>query len=509
MISTTSQQNLEQEQQKRPEPVSLVSETYVPRVLPPVLRTFDMVALFLLNVFWVTNITPIAAGGPAGFLYWIICGFFFFIPCSIVLAQLVKMFPHEGSIFNWTYHALGARWSSFIGLCAWLPVILSIVNAVAAVISWIQAINSQWLTQTWQQGLAMLVVLGLTGIVACQRTRMAQYMLNVAVVAMGVATVLIVSAAVVWLSTGHHAATNFATPSSWSINPSNFGLLGSAALALLGSDMPLALAGEIIPQKKRHILSHHLTWGTILTLGGYLLFTFAVLALQGAGIAANTVNPMVLLISTVSGVFGKAIGNVMALCLVFYFLMIPVALHICAARFLMVASVDRRISIWFAKLTVHRVPLNALIAQIAITIAAALIIYFLIPAISFLGKPGDLSSIAYNVIGASLLLVWAFSFLFPFINVTVLYFKKRYLFERHHILPLPFLVPLLACCTCAGILLCLATIWFTLLNSFIPTLIPNEVWWYVIGGIALGCIGLFAVFSLLTSSEANWEEMSL
>jgi glutamate:GABA antiporter len=507
IVITTRQQTRQDEDQRRLKRVPLRSEVAIPQVMPPVFKTGDLIALFLLNVFWVTNITPIAAGGPAGFLYWIVCGGAFFIPCSLVMAQLARMFPHEGSILSWTAHALGARWSFFVGICAWLPGILSIVNAAAACISWVQALNSQWLTQPWQQGLAILVVLSFTGVLACQRTRMVQNVLNIAVCAMGVSTVLIVLAAGVWLASGHHAATSFATSSTWAITPANFALLGSATLALLGSDMPLALAGEVAPRHQRRAFSLHLTWGTICTLGGYLLFTFAVLVVQGAGVASHTVNPMVLLIGTVDQVFGKTVGDVMALGLGLYFFMIPVALHLCFSRLLLVASLDRHISIWFAALNRQRVPLHAIVSQIGITIGAALLIYFLVPSLSFLGKPGDLSNIAYNVIGASLLLVWAVSFLFPFLDVVVLYFKDRPLFQEAHILPLPLLFPVLVGCCITGVGLCLLTIGFTLSNSFIPTLIPNANWWYIIGGSALGGLILFAAFSLLTSSEAQWEEM--
>jgi hypothetical protein len=53
----------------------LLSETYPPRVLPPLLGAGDLTALFLLNVFWVTNVTPLAAGGTASFTYWLVhCG---------------------------------------------------------------------------------------------------------------------------------------------------------------------------------------------------------------------------------------------------------------------------------------------------------------------------------------------------------------------------------------------------------------------------------------------------
>jgi glutamate:GABA antiporter len=103
--------------------------------------------------------------------------------------------------------------------------------------------------------------------------------------------------------------------------------------------------------------------------------------------------------------------------------------------------------------------------------------------------------------------VWAVSFLFPFLDVVLLSFKDRPLFQEAHIPPLPLLFPVLVGCCITGMGLCLLTIGFTLSNSFIPMLIPNTSWWYIIGGSALGGLILFAVLSLLTSSEVQWEEM--
>jgi glutamate:GABA antiporter len=483
----------------------LPSERTLPQLLPPVLGTTDLVALFLLNVFWVTNITPIAIGGASGFLYWGICGLTFFIPCSLVMAQLGRMYPTSGGIVTWTYHALGAKMSFFVGICAWLPGILSIVNAVAAVIALVQAVQGTWLEQTWQQGLAMLGLLLFCGLLACQRTRMVQYILNGSVVAMGIATLLILVATVQWLATGHHPMT-FLSVMTMGITPSNIAILGSATLALFGSNMPLALLGEIPHHQQHQATTRHLFWGTSLTLGGYLVFTLAVLVIQGSDAALRTVNPMILLLSTVQSVFGSPMSQVMAVCLGFYFLMIPVALHLCFSRLLVVGALDRRISLWFRKVTVHRVPRHAIIAQVLITIVVALVIYFVIPYL-FPGKPADLSNIAYNVLGASLLLVWAISFLFPFVDMAVLTFRARTLLVQARLFPIPLLVPLLLFCTGSGCALCLAAVWFTLTNSFIPTLIPNTTWWYVIGGIALSCVILFAALSAVTNSEAKWEQL--
>jgi len=483
----------------------LLSEQYAPRVLPALLGTGDLTSLFLLNVFWVTNVTPLAAGGPASFTYWLIGGTLFFIPCSLVLAQLAALFPSEGGIYAWTAHAFGPRWAFFVGICAWLPGVLSIVNAAAAFVSCLQALNPSWLAASWQQGLAIGGVLAFTALLSCQRTRRVQHVLNAAAILMGMATLLIGVSAVIWLVSGHPSATTFTNAANWRVVPfgsqTNVALLGSVVLALMGSDMPLAMGAEI---SDRRAIPRHLAWGTLLTLGGYLLFTFALLAVQGASAAASTVNPLLLVITTVDRVFGKAGGDAMALCLLFYFLMIPVALNVCFARLFLVAAIDGRVSIWFAKLNRHRVPVHALLAQLGIAVVFAAILYLLVPQIGLFGSPASFTSEAYNVLGASLLLVWAISFMFPFLDVAALFLKHRPIFRNLRVVPWPLLTGSVV----GGTLLCAATIVITLFNSFIPTLIPDATWWYVVGGITLIWLTLCAIGSMVTNSQATWEQMS-
>jgi amino acid transporter len=482
----------------------LLSERYSPRVLPALLGTLDLTSLFLLNVYWVTNVTPLAAGGTASFTYWLIGGVLFFVPCSLALAQLAAFFPHEGSIYNWTHHALGPGWAFFVGICAWLPGVLSIVNAAAAFVSCLQALNASWLVSAWQQGLAIFGVLLFTGILSCRRTRMVLYVLNAAAVAMGLATLLIGAAALFWLVGGHPSATNFADLSGWRITwgpQVNLALLGSVVLALMGSDMPLALGGEI---RDRKAIPRHLAWGTVLTLAGYLVFTFALLVVQGANVAGSTVNPMVLLLATVDSVFGNVGGDIMAICLLLYFLLIPVALNLCFARLFLVAAIDGRVSVWFAKLNHHRVPTHALVAQVVIATLFAAILYLLVPQVGVFGNAATFTSETYNVLGASLLLVWAISFMFPFIDLAALYLKHRLVFRKLLVVPLP----LLTMSVVLGTVLCGATIIITLFNSFIPTLIPNGTWWWIVGGITLIWLVICTIGSMLTTSQAQWEQMS-
>jgi amino acid transporter len=480
--------------------VPLKSQDYIPRVLPPLFTSVDLTSLLLLNVFWVTNITPLVTGGTASFTYWIIGGLFFFIPCSIVLAQLQALLPYEGGIYSWTYYALGAAWSYFVSICAWLPGILSMITAAVAVVSGLQALNANWLVPTWQQGLAICAILFLSGWISCQRTRTVQNILNVAAALMLAATVLILIAAVVWVQSGHPSATNFNDMASYRIitsgPQSNLALLGSVILALFGSDMPLTMAGEIRSPKAG---TRHLTWGTILALGGYLIWTGALLLIQGVKGASTTINPLQLLITTMDLVFHNKIpGAIMASILLLYFALIPVALNICFARLLVTASADYRISTRFAQLNQHRVPVKALVAQIGLAIFFTILIFFIVP---LFGNAVNLNSEAYNVIGASLLLVWAVSFFFPFLDVAILYIRDQKAFRSRLIVP----VPVLFLCIFTGIVLCAVTIITTLLNSFIPSLIPNNTWTLVIGTVAVVCLIICATAAMVTSSEAGFE----
>jgi amino acid transporter len=111
-MSTTSVMEQPPEMGTHSRSASLLSKRYSPRVLPPLLGTVNLTSLFLLNVFWVTNVTPLAAPPAASFTYWMVGGMLFFVPCSLVLAQLAALLLHEGSIYNWTYRALGPSFTS-------------------------------------------------------------------------------------------------------------------------------------------------------------------------------------------------------------------------------------------------------------------------------------------------------------------------------------------------------------------------------------------------------------
>jgi len=481
---------------------SLPSETYVPQTMPAVLGTFDMVALFVMAVFWISNVTGIATGGAAACTYWLLCTLAFFVPCILVITQLGILFPHEGSLYNWTDKALGRFWSFFVGLCAWLPGVLSLVSAADVIVNCLQTLNPTWLPQAWQQGMVIIGVTLLAGVISLQRTRTVQHLINATVMLTGLAVLLIAGAAAVWLLSGHTSTTNFRDPTGWIIswNPQtgNLPLLGTVTLALLGATMPLNMAGEITHRK---VIPRHLLWGSLLVLAGYLLTTLAVLVVAGQTAALNAPNPIVLLTGTVETVLGKGAANLTMVCLMLFFLVVAVFENVISARLLMVAGIDRRLPTRLARLNRQRVPANALLFQTALAVVYTAVVFFVVPLFTFLGNAHYLTTAVYTVTAASLLLIWAFSFIFPFVDLMVLALRFPQFVHTHRVLPLPVL---LACCV-VGPVICVATIAETLVSSWLPALISNGQWWLLVGGLTLVCLILCAVGSMLASSEAAWE----
>src|SRR6267142_3903201 len=117
----------------------LRSERIAGGILPKVLNSFDMVAIFVAIVLFASNAAVIAGGaGPSAYVYWGLGFLTFLIPGAIVTGQLGLMFPGEGSIYVWTNKALGTFWGFFAGFCAWWPGALVMVATADLVVTLLQ-----------------------------------------------------------------------------------------------------------------------------------------------------------------------------------------------------------------------------------------------------------------------------------------------------------------------------------------------------------------------------------
>jgi amino acid transporter len=474
---------------------ALPSETLVPRVMPRILGTRDMTAMFVVSIYLASCATTAAAVGPAAITYLLLAAITFFVPCLIATAQLGSLFPYEGALYNWTHRLIGGYWSFFSGFCAWFPCVLIASSLADLFVSYTQVLFHTGLTEPWQQGLAICAILIIGGFVSTWRFRLVQNLINVLVGLILVGTTLIGLSAVIWLVEGHYSATNLANWPAWNVGPGNFAMFGLLVFAYIGTEGPLNLAGEITGS---HVIKRHLLWGGVLILVIYLFNTFAVLAVQGPS-AAN--NPLAM-VDIVETVLGKVPAYITALCLMGSFFATILVYNYVYARLLMVAGIDRRLPRAACKLNKHQVPANAIIFQTALAVGFTIFAFIIAPLAAINGSAADFSSEIYNVSQAAAALVWTISAAFLFIDLVACYLRDRQYFWQHRILPMPILWFSII----SGLGSCFLTIIDTLLFSWTP-LIPNMHWWYLVGSLTLIFLIISAFSSILARSEAAWEEI--
>lgn len=477
---------------------ALSSEDYSVKAMPNIFGRLNMTAIYLIAVFFIVNAVTAASGGAAAFTYLALGALTFFVPCAIVTAQLGVLHPHEGSLYNWTHRALGGYWSFFIGFCAWFPGVLVVVAGSDIVVSYIQGLNANWLTQPWQQGMVLSIIVISTTVIALQPARVLAIMANFTMACIGLAVLIVGLAGVVWLLRGNPNATDFHQLTGWSINSGNIGLFGLITLAYLGTEVPLNMGGEMKRIGTTGIVKSHLLWGSIFVLVGYGIATWAVLVTQGS--AAANIGGFAI-VTTVHQVFGPFVSGVVAVCIMLFFFMVPVFYTVTFSRLLFVGGIDNRLPLKVARLNKNRAPATAIIFQALIAIVFTVLAFLVIPYVGSFGiKPSDLSIDFYNVSQATATLVWAISSAFFFIDLIVFYRRDRVGFKQQKVLPLG----ILWICCLVGPIACLLAIIDTIKNSWIPQ-IGNDQWWWIISGITVILLIVAALGAMLATSEANWQ----
>jgi len=201
-------------------------------------------------------------------------------------------------------------------------------------------------------------------------------------------------------------------------------------------------------------------------------------------------------------VLGKTLGDITAVCIICFFVMIPVVYNCAFARLLLVAGIDQRLPVNIGKLNKHRVPANAMIFQVVIAMVLTVLTFMIAPYVVNLGKPVDLAAEVYNITQACATLVWAISTAFFFINLAIFYYRDKAAFHRVRIFPMPILVA----STIIGPIACLLAIVDSLFISWIP-LVSNQNWSYIVGGLTMVCLIFATIGGILATSEANWQSI--
>lgn len=412
----------------------LRSERIAGGILPKVLNSFDMVVIAVAIILWIPNAAVMTGAGPAAFIYWGLGFITFLIPGAIVTGQLGLMFPGEGSIYVWTTKAFG-RFTGFIGgFCAWWPGVLLLIAAGDVIISLIQHLGTlfhmQLLQAPGQQGFVIMMTLVLSYIFSILRFRVTQNLVNMIFLTYGSAILLIGLAAVLWLVSGHKANTNLSLQSgNWGLNNSNATFYGTAIVALLGIEVPLNMGVEIRDMRS---ITRYVLWGSIIVMIAYLITTFAIMMavpLKDQGSPAAIAEA----VKFGFGWAGTVLSAVVDVLLVGFFVFSGAVYNYSFGRLLFVSGLDRRLPAIISKVSRKRVPWVAVLTQTIIGISLTAIIFVLMPLV--ISKSAQLSTIVYNVLMASVTIVWCVSMIILFIDVVIIRRRYRDLFQRMRLAP--------------------------------------------------------------------------
>ncbi len=98
-------------------PKALPSETIVPRIMPRILGTRDMTAMFVVSIYLASCATTAAAVGPAAFTYLLLAAITFFVPCLIATAQLGSLSLQLDTSYDWRLLELLLWLLCLVSLC--------------------------------------------------------------------------------------------------------------------------------------------------------------------------------------------------------------------------------------------------------------------------------------------------------------------------------------------------------------------------------------------------------
>jgi glutamate:GABA antiporter len=480
---------------------ALRSERIAGGILPKVLNSFDMVAIFVAIVLFISNSAIMAGGaGPSAYTYWLLGFVTFLIPGAIVTGQLGLMFPGEGSIYVWTSKAFGPFMGFFAGFCAWWPGVLVMIATGDAVVSLIQQLNANFLTEPWQQGLVIILVIAFSYLLSILRFRVTQNFVNIVFVAYGGAILLIGLAGL--LSLGHPAAVDYSTK-SWLPVPSTWTFYGTVILALLGIEVPLNMGVEI---NDARAITRYLLWGSAVVMAAYLLGTFGVMVavpLKDQG------NPSAIAeaVQLGFGAAGPALGYLVNFIFIGFFIFNTAVYNYSFGRLLFVSGLDSRLPAVMSKVNANKVPWVAVLVQSIISAFFTALAFIIAPYALNTGlKPADLSTVIYDILQAAVTVIWCVSMVILFIDVVIIRSKYHDAFTRYRLAPdWVFYV-----CSVLGLVASAVGVYVTFTGPW-TSLVSYNQWVLWIGGIGVLSlivgIALFFVGRATTRSDVSDEEI--
>ncbi len=100
------------------------------------LRMFDMILFSVCAILLLSQVTLTAQIGPSAIIWTVGIIVLFFVPYSLITAELGSTYPDTGGIYSWVVRAFGSRWGTrtswwyWVNVALWVPSVYLMFSAV-------------------------------------------------------------------------------------------------------------------------------------------------------------------------------------------------------------------------------------------------------------------------------------------------------------------------------------------------------------------------------------------
>jgi glutamate:GABA antiporter len=347
----------------------LVSEVVPEQVLPKVLGTFDLIAVYVFIIFFVYGSALVAGGGWASLSMWALGFLVFLVPAGAAVVELGGLWPSQGGVYVWAHHTMGEVAAFFGGFLSWIPVILAGTLTPAAVVAFFS------LAFGWDLGLTANIVLQLVLLWACVgfafgRLKLTQRVANGVFIFYAVLCVAILVAGIVAAVKAGESAVPFHSSDALTLDFGTYGwLFGLILLYLLGVETPFNMGAEFVtPTSAKKMVAY----GSIALAVGYIIGTIGILLAT----PLDAIDPITGVAKVfdaagapwLQGVFAVGIGIVMLTAFAIY--------QSAYSRLIFVSGLEKHLPRLFTHLNARtRNPVTALLLQGVISSVAIVVLY--------------------------------------------------------------------------------------------------------------------------------------
>lgn len=220
-------------------------------------KPLSLLSLIAINVIAIDSLRTLPFSAEYGFsavFYYLIAAITFFIPVSLVAAELATGWPETGGVYVWTREAFGKKvglvtiWLQWFYNIVWYPTIMSLIAVTIA-----YTINPALQHNKIYMISVMMTVFWICTWINCLGMRAASWLSDISAIVGTIAPMLfIIILGVIWVVQGHPIQINFSVKSFFPdlSDIHNLVLLIAILYGLVGMEMSASHAREVAnPQR--------------------------------------------------------------------------------------------------------------------------------------------------------------------------------------------------------------------------------------------------------------------